>query len=98
MRLRYVTPHSEASLCQLTASTEPVRAGGGALRVLHRFCGILPIPVLHPLPHVAMHIVHSPGIGLTLSHGMGCPTRIGSIPGVRFQPPHVIPKTVDSAG
>jgi hypothetical protein len=80
------------------AAPHSVRARRGTLRV-SRWCGwIRLIPVLHPLPHVAVHIVQAPGIGLALSYGMGRATCIGRIPGVGVQAPGVTPKTIGRGG
>jgi hypothetical protein len=40
------------------------------------------IPVLAPLPDIAMHVIETPGIGFLLTHGMGLFARVSDIPGI----------------
>src|SRR5262249_26892565 len=52
------------------------------------------IPVLHPLPHIAMHIVQAPGIRLQLPYRMGLAIGILAVPGILPQLPGVVSKAI----
>src|SRR5262249_9590535 len=51
-----------------TAPLHAVRARGRACRIHCSATSIFLIPVLHPLPDIAMHVIESPGVGLQLPH------------------------------
>jgi hypothetical protein len=41
---------------------------------------VLCIPILYPLPDIAMHVVETPGIGLLLPYRMYCVARVLHVP------------------
>src|SRR5262249_36619407 len=40
------------------------------------------VTVLTPLPHIAMHVIQSPGVRLQLAHTLGAAVRVIFVPGV----------------
>src|SRR5262249_28584202 len=68
----------------------------GPFGISHGPGRILALPVLHPLPDIAQHVVQSPGIGLLLAYGMRAMFRVGTIPGILTQLLRVIAKAVDA--
>ena len=66
-----------------TAAPNPATARGRALGVRDRIGGIVPIPVRHPLPDVAVHIIQPPLVGLITpdrSGPAGDTVRTGRVP------------------
>ena len=74
------------------ASDHPGRARRGACRIDCSVCSIRPIPVLHPLPDIAMHVIEPPGVGLQLPHRVCLPSRIPVMPRIASELARLIPK------
>src|SRR5207253_684524 len=66
------------------AAQDAHRAGGRTARVLRRTVLVVgcAVPVVAPLPDVAVHLVEAPAVGLLLAHRPGLALRMRLEPGV----------------
>ena len=81
-----------SAIAPTAAPIDPKRAEGGAHRMVHRFEGILAVPVEAPLTHIAVHVQKPPGVGLSSAHGMG------PLLGIELIPGHRIDRSVELSG
>src|ERR1039458_491784 len=70
-------PRSSAERAVL-AFLRPSRSGDGLL-------GIVAIPVLAPLPDIAVHVIQAPLVGLLLTDRVGLSAAVLGVPSVLFQ-------------
>jgi hypothetical protein len=59
---------------------------------------IRPKPILPPFPHIAMHVIEPPGIGLQLPHRMCLSSSIALIPRIASELARIIPKAPARCG
>src|SRR5262249_24547007 len=59
-----------------------------------RLCSVRAMPVLDPLPDVAMHIVQAPGVRLEFPYWMRRLASVVCKPGILAQLATVVPKTI----
>ena len=76
------------------APDDAVRARCRPCRIGHCSCRVLTLPILHPLPHIAMHVMQAPCIRLSFTDRMGLTTCILTIPGILLQLGRIIAKTI----
>src|SRR5262249_35065022 len=79
------------------APIHPERAGCRACRIHDRPTRIDAMPVLHPFPDIAMHVIEAPGIRLLLPHRMGLLPGVAVMPGMPPQIAGVVTKAVGCA-
>src|SRR5262249_48527634 len=67
-----------------------------ALWIFHRALPVIGgiVPILYPLPYIAVHIIQPPRIGLELHNGMRPAAGVFCIPGIFPQLTALIPKTI----
>src|SRR6266540_1380799 len=86
---------SMPSLVTHISTSDPAQARRRPCRIYCRDCSRSPIPVLHPLPDIAMHVIESPGIGFFLPYRMCLVSRVFPVPGILSQLACVVAKAVD---
>ena len=64
-------PAVPRAVAPTAAAIHPVRANRRPFRICNMAGWIIPIPVLTPLPHIAMHVVKPPGIWRKTRHFYG---------------------------
>src|SRR5215813_4144550 len=67
-------PAAAGGAVPTAAPSHADRARGGACRISCSTIRITLIPVLYPLPDIAMHVIESPGVGLQLPHRVRLPS------------------------
>ena len=78
-----------------TAATEHAgRARVSPTRVRHSTTRIIAIPVLTPLPNIAVHVIQAPSIRFFAADGMTCLSRVSTEPSVIAELRVIITKTV----
>jgi hypothetical protein len=85
-------PAEAGSVEPTAAPMHAVRARGRACRIHCRTTHILPIPVLHPLPDITIHVIEPPGVRLKLPYRVRLPFSIPVIPGIASELALTIPK------
>src|SRR6266540_4206494 len=90
---------AEAGVVVPTAAPmRPIQADKGPHRLHCSACGGGLIPVLHPLPDIAMHVIESPGIRLYLPSWV-CPiVSIVPIPGIQTELARILAKAPSCRG
>ena len=54
----------------------------------------LAVPILAPLPHVPVHVIEPPGVGLLLANRVRCIPRVGFVPGIITQLRFLVAKAI----